>query len=443
MKYNLLLKFLRVLVYIKRFFWWLGHGLFFIFGRLLLPLWHLVALGSYKMGYFFKKHGISRPDNWILQRDNLQILIFFVLLALALPQTILFKKQESYAAGRNTIAYELVASEEVYDIEEVVAEPPISQQYAPSWKEGVVSTDIYTVPHLAANYLQQDLSSIAPGGLAVNKPIIMPGVILNTTRYRAVDYVVEAGDSLSSIAYQFDVSVATLLWANSLIERSIIRPGDKLKIPPTSGIMHKIKKGDNLKKIAALYRAKVEDIVNFNHLRDDGSDLIAGEDIMIPGGVKQYVAVVSRPIRPIITNETGGLVAVPAGSRQAPGSAGFIWPSASHIVTQYFSWKHNALDIGGKMATTLYAAKAGTVSISQCGWNGGYGCYIIIDHGDGFSTRYGHNSRLLVSPGEYVETGQAIALMVNTGNVRGVTGIHLHFEVRVNGRAVNPLGYVR
>lgn len=443
MKYNVLLKVLRILMYLKRFCWWIGSGLFFVLGIFFSPVLRFFAFIHYKLGYSFKKHGLARPDNWILQRSNLQILIFLALFLVAVPQTILFKKQDSFAAGRNTIAYNLVATTEIYDLQEVVAEPPLSEQVSPSWKQGVVSTDIYSVPHLAGNYNVQDLSGVAPGGLAINKPIIMPGATVNTVRDKVVNYTVESGDSLSSIAYQFDVSVATVLWANNLSERSTIRPGDVLKIPPASGVMYKVKNGDNLKKIATTFKASVIDIVNFNHLDEDGSDLKSGEEIMIPGGKPVSVVVVSKPTRPVIVSQSGGSVAVPAGSRQAPGSAGFVWPAGVHVVTQYFSWKHNALDIAGPMSTPIYAAKSGTVTISQCGWNGGYGCYVVIDHGDGFSTRYGHNSRLLVVPGEYVETGQTIALMGNTGNVRGVTGIHSHFEVRINGRAVNPLGYVR
>lgn len=442
MKYNLLLKTLRVLMYAKRFAWVLGRGLFFVLGGFSKPFLHFFAFVHYKTGYTLKKHGLIRPDNWVLQRGNLQIFVFLALFLVAVPQTILFKKQDSFAVGRNTIAYNLVVTTEVYELEEVIAEPPLNEQTAPSWKQGVVSTDIYAVPHLAGNYTVQNLTSVAPGGLAITKPIIMPGATINTVRNKAVDYIVESGDSLSSIAYQFDISVATVLWANNLSERSTIRPGNVLKIPPVSGLMYKVKKGDSLKKIATTFKANVIDIVSFNHLDEDGTDLKAGEEIMVPGGKPVSVVVVS-PTRPVNINQSGGFVAVPAGSRQSPGSAGFVWPAGVRIVTQYFTWKHNALDIAGPMATPIYAAKSGTVTISQCGWNGGYGCYIVVDHGDGFSTRYGHNSRLLVVPGEYVETGQTIALMGNTGNVRGVTGIHSHFEVRVNGRAVNPLGYVR
>lgn len=98
------------------------------------------------------------------------------------------------------------------------------------------------------------------------------------------------------------------------------------------------------------------------------------------------------------------------------------------------------MDIAGPIGTAIYAAKGGTVVKAQPGWNGGYGTYIILDHGDGLQTLYGHNSQLFVAVGEVVSQGQTIAAMGSTGRS---TGPHLHFEVRVNGSRLNPLKYIR
>jgi murein DD-endopeptidase MepM/ murein hydrolase activator NlpD len=253
-------------------------------------------------------------------------------------------------------------------------------------------------------------------------------------------YTIEPGDSLSSIAYDFGISVATILWQNNLGVRSVLRPGDTLKIPPTTGVMHTVKRGDTIKKIAGLYAAKEEDVIAFNKLKADGSDLKAGELIMVPDGIKNETQAIARLPR---TTPSFGKVAVPPPSRQAAGAAGFVWPSGAHTITQYFGYTHHALDIAGPFATPTYAAKAGVVEKAQCGWNSGYGCVIIIDHGGGIKTLYGHHSKLLVSAGDHVDAGDTIGLMGNTGNVRGITGIHVHFEVIVGGVRVNPLGYVR
>ncbi|EKE07008.1 MAG: membrane protein, partial [uncultured bacterium] len=131
---------------------------------------------------------------------------------------------------------------------------------------------------------------------------------------------------------------------------------------------------------------------------------------------------------------------VPVSSVATPAGSGYLWPTDAKIITQYYTWQHNGLDIASRVGTRIYATKAGTITVSQCGWNTGYGCYIKIDHGNGLTSLYGHNSQLLVNVGDYVTQGQNIALMGSTGNS---SGSHVHFEIRVNNNNVNPLSYVR
>lgn len=100
---------------------------------------------------------------------------------------------------------------------------------------------------------------------------------------------------------------------------------------------------------------------------------------------------------------------------------------------------HKGIDIGASKGTPIYAAASGTVTVSQYGYSGGYGNYIIISHGNGIQTLYGHCSELCVSAGEYVSQGQLIAKVGSTGLS---TGNHLHFEVRVNGVTQDPQNYV-
>ena len=122
------------------------------------------------------------------------------------------------------------------------------------------------------------------------------------------------------------------------------------------------------------------------------------------------------------------------------GTGNMLWPTTARVITQYFTWRHHGLDIGLPKGQPIYAVDAGTVIKSQCGWNGGYGCHIIIDHGNGIKTLYGHSSRLDVTVGDAVARGQTIGLVGSTGKS---TGSHIHLEVRVNGKAVNPLGYIK
>ncbi len=436
MKYRLLLPILRTLIYLKRFLWWLGQGL----ARAGVPLWNGLAVVIYPIVFRGKR---ILSGNWLIRRDFWQVILLAAIVIITLPQTKLLAKPDPFLAGRKTLAFVVLGPEEVEDIEEIFSQSGStavnSKNTTPAWRQGVAPAQ--SAGAGSGIILPLETISLAAGGQALLKPIIIPGALpIAGKRSSVVAYEVQAGDSLGAIAAHFGVSVTTVLWENNLTERSLIRPGDILKIPPTSGIMHTIKRGDTLKRIAALYGTKPEEIIDFNNLNPNGTDLKIGERLMIPGGVKprQYVA-------PSAPRTMASLYrrAAPPGSSAAASAAGFIWPSAARALTQYFSWRHSGIDIAGAWQSPIYSSRAGVVEKSQCGWNGGYGCYVIIDHGGGLRTLYGHSSVLLVSPGESVQAGQTIALMGNTGHVRGKTGIHVHFEIFVNGRRVNPLGYVR
>lgn len=124
----------------------------------------------------------------------------------------------------------------------------------------------------------------------------------------------------------------------------------------------------------------------------------------------------------------------------APSAAGFIWPVNGVVVSGFgMRWgrMHEGIDITAPTGTPIWAAAAGTVIWS--GWRGGYGNAVVIDHGDGLATLYAHASALVVGVGEQVSQGQTVSLVGSTGNS---SGPHLHFEVRVNGVAVDPLLYL-
>ncbi len=134
------------------------------------------------------------------------------------------------------------------------------------------------------------------------------------------------------------------------------------------------------------------------------------------------------------------------GSYVAGGSGAMIWPLNGPITSE-FGWRthpifgtqryHSGLDIGGDYGLPIVAAASGTVI--HAGWISGYGYTVIIDHGGGITTLYGHNESLLVGEGESVSQGQTIAMCGSTGNS---TGPHCHFEVRENGEPVSPYNYL-
>lgn len=123
-----------------------------------------------------------------------------------------------------------------------------------------------------------------------------------------------------------------------------------------------------------------------------------------------------------------------------PSAAGFIWPCDGVVVSGYgMRWGrlHEGIDIGCGYGTPNRAAAAGTVIYA--GWLGGYGNLVVIDHGNGLSTAYAHATSIVVSVGQVVAQGETVSLVGSTGNS---SGPHLHFEVRVNGVAVDPLLYL-
>ncbi len=123
-----------------------------------------------------------------------------------------------------------------------------------------------------------------------------------------------------------------------------------------------------------------------------------------------------------------------------PSSSGLIWPVNGTVVS-VFGWRwgrmHEGIDISASSGTPIWAAAAGTVI--HAGWLGGYGNLVVVDHGDGLATAYAHASAILVGVGQLVSQGETVSLVGSTGNS---SGPHLHFEVRVNGVAVDPLLYL-
>jgi murein DD-endopeptidase MepM/ murein hydrolase activator NlpD len=127
-------------------------------------------------------------------------------------------------------------------------------------------------------------------------------------------------------------------------------------------------------------------------------------------------------------------------SSTTPSSAGLIWP-VSGPVTSPFGWRwgrlHEGIDIGVSYGTPIHAAASGTVI--YCGWESGYGNLTVLDHGGNLATAYGHQSSIAVGCGQHVAQGDVIGYVGSTGHS---TGPHLHFEVRVNGSPVDPMGYL-
>lgn len=361
-------------------------------------------------------------------------LIIFLILGLTIVVSNLQAedvKSETY--GQQSLVYQLTKSSDSYweaEIlsEEIIEEGPISGQSAPrSYLEGSAITAKPENSQAGAGL--GSLISTTQDKSAIIAPDITDPEAIIQSRDKIVDYVVQPGDTISTIATKFNITTNTILWENNLSYYSTIKPGQTLTILPVIGISHTIKKGDNLRSIAKEYEGDSNEILEFNKLAS-ADDLQIGQKIIIPGGKKEVVYsaapsvsvadIFSAPSAPITQSE-------------------LEWPTNSYRITQYYNWRHTGLDIGNSTGQPIYAAENGKVEAA--GWNNsGYGYYIIINHGGGLKTLYAHLSRIHIKNGQNIQRGQVIGDIGSTGRS---TGPHLHFEVRINNARVNPLGYIK
>lgn len=155
-----------------------------------------------------------------------------------------------------------------------------------------------------------------------------------------------------------------------------------------------------------------------------------------------------NPLRAILPVRQGARGAFAVGSRTGPAVRPYGLPVRTQGITSGFGTRwhpilggyrfHTGLDLAAPSGAAVVATSPGT--IMAAGWCGGYGLCVTIDHGGGLQTLYGHLSRIDVSPGQNVSSGQAIGLVGSTGRS---TGPHLHYEVRINGLPVNPAGFLK
>ncbi|MEK9165562.1 MAG: LysM peptidoglycan-binding domain-containing M23 family metallopeptidase [Patescibacteria group bacterium] len=269
-------------------------------------------------------------------------------------------------------------------------------------------------------------AALTQGGSAIIKPDLSETFDTPKPRDRIITYIVKEGDTIFDIAEEFRISVNTILWANKLSSRSIIRPGMELTILPASGVEHTIKSGETIGSIAAKYNIPQEDILEINLLSADAKISI-NQKLTIPDGRPLYAP-------PPQQRKIAGIQ--PTYDSADSGNP-FFWPTTCRRITQYFQgWRHTGIDIACSSSSNVYAAADGV--IEKAGWNaGGYGNRIIIKHPDGSKTLYAHlkEGGILVNINQYVAKGEVIGLMGSTGRS---TGYHLHFEVIVNGSRINP-----
>lgn len=253
-------------------------------------------------------------------------------------------------------------------------------------------------------------------------------------------YQVQSGDCLSMIADKYGMSTSDLLAINEGLEiDSNILVGDQLVVMVPKPELSVITREQTT--YTEEYEAAVQYI--------DNPDKYVGDNTVLQEpqtGNRTVTAVVTynngmETGRDIIKEQVNAEAVAKIVERGTKPIPTYIRPTTYGTLTSGYGARwgtiHKGIDWGVPVGTACRASRAGTVV--SAGWSGGYGYCVVIDHGDGVRTRYAHLSSIQVSNGQYVNQGDVIALTGNTGDS---TGPHVHFEIIVNGTAVNPANYL-
>ncbi len=244
-------------------------------------------------------------------------------------------------------------------------------------------------------------------------------------------HVVRPGETVWTIAQQHGLPPDRIVSANRLVNPDRLQIGDLLAVPAVAPrrtsvatrppavtpaeTAHVIRPGESLWGVARSHRTTVDVLVRLNRLQD-ADRVQPGQKILLPAA----------------------RAAPPPPSRLR---LQWRWPSRG-VITSRFGFRgrrhHHGIDIAAPVGTPIFAVRDGTVRFA--GRQGAYGLLVILDHGDGLATWYGHASRILVTVGQRVRQGDAIAAVGTTGNV---TGPNVHFEVRRNDVPLDPLRFLQ
>lgn len=240
-------------------------------------------------------------------------------------------------------------------------------------------------------------------------------------------YIVTSGDTLGGIADKNGISLEVLKANNPGIS-SNLKEGQKIKIVKSNGIFYKIKRGDSLFKIALTYKIDVDDLRKYNNLRND--NIKVGEELFIFNPSEESLKRLTR-------SGNVNRATVQKNFTMPVKWAGITSPFGKRfhpVLKRYI--QHAGVDMRARYVP-LMASKDGTVVFA--GYMTGYGKIIKINHGSGYETRSAHLDKMYVKTGDRVKAGQVIG---KTGMTGRVTGPHLHFEIRKNGKANNPMNYL-
>jgi murein DD-endopeptidase MepM/ murein hydrolase activator NlpD len=339
----------------------------------------------------------------------------------------------------------------------------------------IYATSVDTIRSL--NGLSGDALEI---GQVLNVPATaQPVQVAAPQRSGVIQHTVGTGHTLGNLAQLYNISEDTLRAANVGLESTLsdvaLTEGLILQIPPAEGMVVLIAPGQNLLAIALQHGMTVSELGKVNGVKN----LRAGQYVFIPAANVQSafmsqhapaqttagqnsnsqddtpqtsdLQIVSKQdFRALHLQAQKSVIAravnlLAAHTPVVTSTQSFIWPIQGPITSAYGRRRisvggntfHAGVDVAAPTGTPIAATKSGTVV--KAGWGGSYGYVVYIDHGDGTQTRYAHMSKIKVAVGTYVNQRDIIGLVGTTG---ASTGPHLHFEIRFEGRSVDPLGYL-
>lgn len=315
----------------------------------------------------------------------------------------------------------------------------------------------------------------APAARAAVLGSVFAGLFSFTAHFAVVEgavlhHVVRPGENLSRIAAAYDTTVEALIELNQLSNPDRIRVGQRLIVreePLDADFwVHVVSPGETLSEIAARYRVKTDDLAAWNGIANPNR-IVPGQELIVLAQPVQHrvergenITTIARkygvtPASIVVLNRledpnlirVGQLLTIPptggAVSEVLARTHSLerrrvldLWPVQGPVSSRFGprdGRMHEGIDIAVPHGTPVRAVAAGRVTYAD--WAGSYGILVTIDHGGGIETRYAHNSRVLVRPGDYVQAGQVVARSGSTGRS---TGPHVHFELRVDGQAVDP-----
>lgn len=265
--------------------------------------------------------------------------------------------------------------------------------------------------------------------------------IKEVDREEEFKYEVKSGDTLSEIAKQFNIPMREIVEQNQIANPHRLSIGQKLTIRKATQ-QYVVHYGDSLEEIASSKGIDIDKIIAHNSFLQDN------DDILFPGQKIEIPTIAPEPIhQPIATpkqqqKSSNVMIASTDNAEVSQTNLGsFAWPVKGRLTSSFgMRWgrMHNGMDIANSVNTPIGAARAGTVIAAYYN-RGGYGNLIILDHGNGVETYYAHLNKINVKVGQKVGQGEVIGLLGSTGNT---TGPHLHFEIRLNHKPLNPIKYL-